>query len=187
MLTNSPSGFYDLYKRMRLSLERLHWNFTSREISDPPEVLIISPGGVASTLFIKYVSGFLTVNCATDTDRVKHLLRRPTNVKKVILITGDSSEIISSLSRRGYLGVHSAKMGSPVGVLLRGGLQRLYFKTLVSRQRRYFERDPQATLVINYDDLWGACKKVANFIGVDELDFCKTFPSRVKRRNLSPS
>ena len=184
MDSNTPRDLVSLINRLRLALSRYSSNLTRHIEPDCPPVLIISPGGVASTALIEHISRFVMTNSPGDRDGLKHRLHPPSNAQKVILITGEPREVASSLRRRGYLGIHSAKMGSPLGVLLWGGLQQKHFETLVRWQRVNFSKDPTRCLVLNYEEVFESCKNVASFLELPLEDFCESFPRRKKRRVL---
>ena len=184
MDSNTPQDFISLINRLRLALSRYSRNLTGFTEPDCPPVLIVSPGGVASTALIEHISRFVLTNSPGDTDGLKHRLYPPSNARKAILITGEPREVASSLRRRGYLGIHSAKMGSPLGVLLWGGLQQKHFEKLVRWQRINFSNNPTRCLVLDYKEAFESCEKVASFLELPLNEFCENFPRRKERRVL---
>ena len=180
--SNSAKNVKDLVGRLRTAFGRMIWNRGKRSIAKAPEIVVISPGGVASTLLMKHLSTYVSVNSAGDRDGLKHLARPPSNVNKAILITGNAEEVAKSLRKRGYLGIHAAKMGSPLGVLLSGKAQEKHFQRLVRNQRKNFESSGSSTLVIDYDNIWDSCSTIAEFAEITDAEFCNQFPSRKSRR-----
>jgi len=184
MDSNTPQNFFSLVNRLRLALSRFSLNLTGFTQPDCPPVLIASPGGVASTALMEHISRFVATNSPGDRDGLKHTLYPPSNAQKVILITGEPREVASSIRRRGYLGIHSAKMGSPLGVLLWGDLQQKHFEKLVRSQQVNFSTKPSGCLVLNYEEALESCEKIAVFLDLPLDDFCESFPPRRERRAM---
>ena len=182
MDSNTPRGLIDLVRRLRLAFSRLvrPW-WPSLEPQCPP-VLIVSPGGVASTALMEHIARFVSTNSPGDRDGLKHTIRPPSDVQKAILVTGNPREVAASLRRRGYLGIHSAKMGSPIGVLLRGDAQQEHFESLVKRQQLNFSQDTRHCLVLDYREAFESCRQVAEFLGLPVRKFCSSYPERRDRR-----
>ena len=184
MDSNGPKDLRDLALRLRLALSRSIWKLGPRRLDKPPSVLVISPGGVASTLVIQQVARHVDVNSASDRDGLKHLPRRPNNSVRALLITGDASAVTASLSRRGYLGIHCSKLGNPLGVLAPLRIQEAIFRREILQQRKSFSRSRHPTLVIEYDELWDDIGRIASFLSLEDTSFCEDFPAKTKRRNL---
>ena len=182
--SNRPKNLRDLTFRLRQALSRAVWKLGSRRLKNPPSVLIVSPGGVASTLVIQQLAPYVDVNSASDRDGLKHLPRRPNNPVRVLLITGDASAITASLSRRGYLGIHCSKFGNLLGVLAPLRTQEAIFRREIRQQRKSFSRSRHPTLVIEYDELWDDIGRIASFLSLEDTSFCEDFPAKTKRRNL---
>jgi len=184
MYSNSPRNLKDLIERLKLAWSRHPaWSGKFSNQNCPP-VLIVSPGGVASTELMKHIARFVETNSPVDKDGLKHRIQPPSNLSKAVLITGDPREVSSSLRRRGYVGIHSAKMGSTLGVLLRGNAQQTYFERLVLRQRQNFSHQSQECLVLDYGEAFEACEKLAEFLEIPVDEFCSNYPRRRERRKL---
>lgn len=184
MDSNSPKDVSDLFWRLRQAGSRLAWKLGKKNVTNPPTLVVISPGGVASTLLISELSKFVQTNSSGDSDGIKHLAQRPQNVEKVILLTGDAGTVTKSLSRRGYLGLHHAKMGNPLGVIMSGRLQEAMFRRAVRKQRRHFANAGGSTLVVDYEEMWGHLPAIADFAGIDSELFVRGFPPQNERRQL---
>ena len=182
MDSNTPRSFVDLVTRLRLAFSRLACSRRPPLEPQCPPVLIVSPGGVASTALMEHIARFVSTNSPGDRDGLKHTIRPPSDVQKAILVTGNPREVAASLRRRGYLGIHSAKMGSPIGVLLRGDAQQEHFESLVKRQQLNFSQDTRHCLVLDYREAFESCRQVAEFLGLPVRKFCSSYPERRDRR-----
>lgn len=182
MDSNHPRGLADLTHRLRLAVSRKATVCLGFLEPPTPQVLVVSPGGVASTSVMEQIARFCETNSPGDGDGLKHIIRPPRKAKKMVLITGEPREVASSLRRRGYLGIHSAKMGSVLGVMLRGNLQEHYFRWLVRRQRENFAQDKRKCLVLQYGEVFESCKKIADFLNLPSEEFCRDYPARRARR-----
>jgi len=182
MDSNYPRGLVDLTLRLRLAVSRKAMVCLGFLEPPTPQVLVVAPRGFASPAVMEHIARFCDTNSPGDGDGLKHIFRPPGKAQKMVLITGEPREVASSLRRRGYLGIHSAKMGSVLGVLLRGNLQENYFKRLVRRQRENFAQDTRKCLVLQYGEVFESCKKIADFLSLPSEEFCKNYPARRARR-----
>jgi hypothetical protein len=153
---------------------------------DMPEVLIISPGGVATTTLILQVARFRRVNASDDSDGLKHLPRPPRRAQagdlRHVFVTGPQEDIVRSIARRHWLEAQSANLGSPLGVVLRGRWQRAAFAAAVRRQYRNWTRAGlQHLLVLDYEKIWESAEQLAAFLGITEPEFLTSFPRRRDR------
>lgn len=167
---------------MKLAVTRLAWSRGKRLVSSPPQVAVISPGGVATTMLISHLSTFLQVNASNDSDGIKHLPRRPSNIRKVIYLAGNTNDVVRSLNRRTYTNKQLAKLGSPIGLMFRGKTRDRQLAIAVRKQQHYFETDTRSTLVIAYDELWDELPRIAEFLDIEPSAFARSFPPRRPRK-----
>lgn len=148
-----------------------------------PELLVCSPGGVATTVLMRHLKHFKTINNPGDSDGFKHPPRPPRNYKKILYVSGNPEKIFLSISRRGWLQSQSSKLGSLAGVLLRGKCQEIAFKRAVMKQERLFNPDDNepGILIVHYDDIWDRVPEIAEFAGIDDPKFIAEFPPRIRR------
>lgn len=166
----------------KLAVTRLAWSRGKRLVSSPPQVAVISPGGVATTMLISHLSTFVQVNASDDSDGIKHLPRRPLNIRKVIYLTGSVDDIIRSLNRRSFADRQLAKLGSPIGLVLRGKSRDRQLAIAVRKQQHHFETDTRSTLVIAYDELWDEVPRIAEFLEIEPRAFARSFPPKRNRK-----
>ena len=87
------------------------------------DLLIVSPGGVATTTLINYLKLYKKVNDENDRDGYKHLNKFPFISKadlKILYIYGNYEKIYNSLKRRNIFQSQMVKLGCPLCYLLRG-------------------------------------------------------------------
>ncbi len=151
------------------------------------ETLIISPGGVASTMLIEHVGKFKVANSAGDNDGLKHLPLPPDQELDipVLLITGDADSIIDSLEHRGYLEPNAVKLGSRSFFLVPRSLRRATMRRAISGQKKNWITSSNSVLVVEYKTLWDRKKDIALHLGIDNGDFVSTFPTRKNRESAS--
>ena len=155
------------------------------------EVFIISPGGVASTMLLEYLSHYVSTNCPHDADGFKHLPFPPAWLKetgqKVIFISGDIDSICRSVEGRGWLARQGAKLGSFGAILFTilflAPLARVFFKLAVRRQiyrwRAWCASETDQGLFIQYAEIWSSVERIAEFCGIKDPGFVNSFPKYV--------
>ncbi len=154
------------------------------------EVLVVSPGGVATTFLLNYLNGFVSVNDPHDGDGLKHLpglpLMREGEGVKVLFISGDPNDVYASIKRRGWVEVQGAKLGSLMTVVLRGGFQKyMFIRSVKAQERRWRQCGVRDLLFIDYDEIWENVEKIGKFIGIDDEGFVKNFPPKRPRKSKS--
>lgn len=185
-------------------LQSLRWAFRKwnllfslavrRKLTSPPppdrwpNVLIVSPGGVATTMLIEHIGQFTVTNLPGDSDGLKHLPRPPrwaSEIEKVIFVYGDRSEVYLSIKRRGWVGKQGAKLGSLLAATFPGAIARLAFITAVGKQieswNHWCSLHPERRLFLTYDEIWQSCEKIGDFCGIEDKNFVETFPRRENR------
>lgn len=157
-----------------------------------PTTLVISPGGVASSFLIDYLSKFLTLNDIDDRDDIKHLPRLSSewlSTKKVLYIYGDPDDVYRSIARRGWVDIQGAKLGCVLCQFTFGSLQALMFKKAVQRQIDrfcgYANKRPENVMAISYNDIWAAAPRIKAFFEINDDDFLQNFPPRKERTSLA--
>ena len=171
-----------------LAVKALTRRFMS--VSEPDnslDVLIVTPGGTASTAMIEHISKFLPVNNINDSDGLKHqpfpprwLSKNPQT--KVIFIDRDVSKIIASLERRGYVKEQLAKLGSFGGCFAGTQSAKNMLKAAIDRQRQNWHNHPSANILfIEYETLWDKIETMRKFLGITDERFVNFFPRNEKR------
>ena len=152
------------------------------------DVIVVSPGGVATTFFIKYLRNFKRVNDPDDIDRLKHTARPPffTGNTKFIYLHGDPKSIILSLERRGYLQYQIQKNGTFLTKEIKNlndylstnkDLLRLN-KSLTAWKKA--EALSKNILTVHFNDLWSKKHLWANFLELSEAQI-SSFPDQRPR------
>jgi len=160
-----------------------------RSIED--ELLIVSPGGVATTMLISYVSRYVKINHAHDLDRKKHLSNSGVIGKitrsKILYIYTDPEDIKNSIIRRGWFYKQAGKLGC-YKCFFDYNKRNVYFMESVKRQKELFKNidkhNGNKILFIDYNDLWVRKKEIMDFFGIEDNDFVLNYPKR-KPRNIS--
>lgn len=152
------------------------------------DVVVCSPGGVATTTFLNYLSEYVKTNCPDDGDSLKHV-PRPENILlceyffgKIIYIYGDPEVIVDSLERRKYVRAQGSKLGCLSAALLplplaRKGLAR----AIVSQINSFLSASDDRLLCVEFNEIWEKKAELANFIGVSQELFVDNFPPRRSR------
>lgn len=176
-----------LFHRFRLVILALR-----RKFSDPfqlqvyPGVLVVSPGGVATTMLIQHISRFSSVNCKNDSDGLKHLPHPPrldSNVR-VLFIYGDVETSCRSIVRRGWLAEQSAKLGAILPLVMPSYFAENLFKAAIQRQINRWQEFCKCqgnTMCIHYDELWDRIQDIGGLIGIRNEEFVSQFPARRER------
>ena len=112
-------------------------------LSEELDVLIVSPGGVATTFLLRYVSKFMKTNDINDADGLKHIIpaadfKFRKNLK-VIYLTGDLPDIEQSLVKRGWLFEQYIKLGGNLSNFYKSKEIKRHFRDLASNQLKIFE------------------------------------------------
>jgi hypothetical protein len=184
----------------RKILRRILWQVRRKFLFDRDYIstdvanMVISPGGVGTSLVMAHLSQFIQINDPHDQDGIKHLHRLPDawlGRKRVLFIGGDADTIYRSILRRGWLGVQSSKLGCPLCRIPIRPLQKRLFKRAVRVQQERFEQYPTGyVLTINFDELWDRIYEIGAFFGIENDAFGRDFPPReeavqFRRRQLA--
>lgn len=149
-----------------------------------PEFLVVSPGGVATTMLIDYLSHYVSLNDKDDEDGLKHIPNLPRSIGdsvKTIYVYGDSEDIYESIRRRGWVDLQGAKLGCPLCVLSRGHLQKKLFQRAVDRQIYYFLNVKKNVMALRYEDIWDSTEEIRSYLGIEAPEFVESFPPRKQR------
>lgn len=149
---------------------------------------VVSPGGVASSMLLRHISGFIDSNLPNDADGLKHLPRFkqvPAGSDKVIYLAGNPLSVIKSLERRGYHRLHIIKLG--LGPRLAATkLWRPVLYGLIIRQHVSFKiasmLNPRKVLVVSHDELWEKKDQIGQFLELKDHKFTNTFPEKKRRK-----
>jgi hypothetical protein len=154
----------------------------------PLDVLVVTPGGAASTCLLKHISRFVTVNDCNDADGFKHMPFPPlwfgAKLKtRVIFVDRDIAQTLQSLERRGYIYEQLAKLGSVIGCILPPTFAKRALIKAISRQKRHWQTAKSADVMfVNYESLWEQADKIAAFLGIANSSFVHDFPRRDQSR-----
>ena len=152
---------------------------------DRIDAVVISPGGVGSTLLIDQLRPHVRVNSRDDEDHLKHLPRLPDRFPdrlRIIFIHGDVEDVVHSIHRRGWTARHGSKLASVESVIASGSAQTEALRRAVERQIEWFARcDRPGLLRVRYEELWDRLDEIATFLGIDAEAFRAEFPSRHPR------
>ena len=125
--------------RVHYSVEALKNRFSTCIVPEEIDGIVVSPGGVASTMIINHLSQFITVNDPGNQDGLKHHATSPKEQPigvPALLITGDPQEIVKSLSRRDYLPHQAIRLASMSFLLVPATMRRARFNRALDRQYR---------------------------------------------------
>lgn len=151
------------------------------------DVIVCSPGGVATTTLLTYLTKFSRTNSPKDLDGLKHvpspevLLGSRSFSGRILYIYGDPETILRSIDRRGWVRLQGAKLGSLSSVLLPMPMARRSFKRAVEQQIAAFKQSSDERLLcVEFDALWDQKREIARFLGLEE-EFACGFPERQER------
>lgn len=146
--------------------------------------LVISPGGVASTMMIEHLGQFITVNAPDDSDGLKHRPHPPRatdNAVPALVLVGDPAAVARSLAARDFHYAQCIRLGAIGGVLTAHGGGAPRVANTMRRLRRNWERDWPKTLVIDYEEMWDRKHDIAEHFGIVHPHFVEEFPVRRER------
>jgi hypothetical protein len=146
-----------------------------------PACVICSPGGVAATALIDYVSKNIRVNSSQDSDGLKHLpTPRMLGSSKVLFISGNPDKVVKSLARRRYLAAQAVKLGGLRVFLLapRGEELRNLVLELIERQEQHFLGRGKNVLIVRGEELYSSGKEIAEFFDIRDERFVTGYPIR---------
>jgi len=183
--------------RRILSSLRARWNlFRCSYVSPLPEVIVNSPGGVATTFFMDFVRKHKSTNHPGDKDGLKHLPGVPRirpNVRYLYLY-GDPAGAVISLARRGFLDYQIRKNGtwmpcteihSPEAYL-QAGKDLLRLIPLKDAWQGAMETNPSQVMIIPYDSLWDRMEEWGDFLKLSPQALEQFPPRRERRPHSSP-
>lgn len=150
-----------------------------------PEAVIISTGGVGTTMLMEHCNRFITVNSTGDWDGLKHLPNLPHSFPPtvpIIYVYGEPDAVYASIKRRGWLGKQGSKLGCPSCFLTFGGLRKRLFLNAVGRQITAFrDLERPRTLRLHYEQLWDNTQAIADALNIQDPAFVASFPERRAR------
>jgi hypothetical protein len=159
------------------------------------EVIIVSPGGVATTTLIKHVSQFVLTNDGSDADGLKHIPSLPESFEysetPIIFIAASSTEAaIASLRGRGMLRIQATKLSPHSADLLKVLFVRNRHLDdrvagMIALQREQFEESARRgrVLVVEREALFESATRIQRFLGVEDDSFSRRFPRDRKLAN----
>ena len=182
-------------RRFKKTLKHISIYFGSRknrEVGDL-DVVICSPGGVATTMLLEHIGCFLRTNDKDDRDTLKHvpdpelLLSDEKFRGQVIYVSGDLSSIVASIERRGWIRIQGAKLGSLSSVLLPESAAKKAFTQAVSGQVNAFTKCSDHRLMrMSFEEIWDNTERLSYFLGIEDPSFSTDFPQRKQRQSEHP-
>lgn len=170
------------YVRIALAAEK------NRDVGDI-DVVICSPGGVATTMLLQHFGCFVNTNDKDDLDTLKHvpdpelLLSDPKFRGRILYVYGDIRSTVASIDRRGWVRRQGAKLGSLWAVLLPQGAARHAFARAVSAQiEKFLNCKDQRLKAIRFEDIWESPQELSDFLGVEDPKFLENYPQRKRRQ-----
>lgn len=151
------------------------------------DVLVVSPGGVATTALMEYLALFFKINSPHDLDGKKHLPAPPSwflqSQTRVILLTGTESDIVFSLRRRGFLRIQAIKLGYSWAALISGKLLSSIISKAIRRQYCNWTNGVEQSrlLILDYNEIWSRSQDIAKFLGINSAQFLAAFPEQRTR------
>jgi hypothetical protein len=148
------------------------------------QVLVVSPGGVGTTMMLEHLQRFVRVNDPFDRDGLKHLPRPPkfrSEQTRTIFLFGQPDDIFDSLNRRGWVEGLGSLFGSFATVLSGPRGKRERFAAALARQREAWSAHRGAIMFIDYGELWDRLPELERFLELEVTDFLRTFPPRRSR------
>jgi len=151
------------------------------------EAIVVSPGGVGTTMLMEHMAKFKQVNSAGDEDGLKHLPQVPPSVQEVpVVFLTESPEIaIQSLASRKFLDANAVKLGSLLYFLVPHSFQNLFMRRAISRQERNWMNSEANVMRVSYGDLWERLPEIAEHLGVTDPSFVSSFPPQKPRTSGS--
>lgn len=135
------------------------------------DILVVSPGGVATTSLLEEIAQFcgLAANDPYDRDCLKHQLKPPKRLSKntrVLYIFGNPVQVAGSLERRGYLHSQASKLGA-IRYFFSGRQGREdAFNRALAHQKRAWTQLGTRCLAIHGDDMWDELPLIEDFVGL---------------------
>lgn len=148
------------------------------------EGLVVSPGGVATTMLLEHLGQFINVNALGDEDGLKHRPRPPRNTQVTVpalVVVGNPAVLLRSLEARGLTRHQFIRLGSFSGALVPFGDRVACMARSMWRLRRQWESSWPRTLVVDYDEIWDRVNDIAQHFGVSDRRFVQDFPPKLKR------
>jgi hypothetical protein len=153
------------------------------------QVLVVSPGGVGTTMLLEHLQRFVRVNDPFDRDGLKHLPRPPkfrSARTRTVFLSGPPDDIFDSLNRHGWVEGHGSLFGSFATVLSSPQRKRERVAAALARQREAWSAHRGEIMFVDYGELWERLPELERFLGLEQTDFQRTFPQR-RRRTLAQS
>lgn len=150
-----------------------------------PRVLVVSPGGVATTMLLKHINRFTDANEPFDLDGWKHIPVPPKQSQKIIYVYGDLDIICANAELRDWIPRQGAKLGQPLCAFTAGKIRKTLYRRAVERQMRAFLTFP-TVFKVQYDELWTRIPEIGDFLEINDPAFVATFPARRERLTVLP-
>lgn len=162
-----------------------------QSLKQAPSTLIISSGGCASTTLISHIGKFCNVNCANDSDGLKHLpnpnVLTVCRDTKLLYIYDDPKVVLQSIIRRGWLRRHGAKLcGFRIYFANREAAKKQLFEALVAQHESVMKfqllNGEEKCRTQPFHSIWSNKHELSDFLSIDNPSFFLDFPRQKKRR-----
>lgn len=160
----------------------------NREVGDI-DVVICSPGGVATTMLLEHCGTFLRTNDKDDKDTLKHVPDPDVFLSgykfrgRILYVYGEINATVASIERRGWVRIQGAKLGSMAAVILPHTAARNAFERAVAAQIKTFLdcKDPRL-MTMRFESIWENTERLSDFLGIEDPKFLEKFPQRKRRQ-----
>lgn len=167
--------------------EALKTRFSACIVPEEIDGIVVSPGGVASTMIINHMSQFITVNDPANQDGLKHRSASPKEQPigiPALLFTGDPQKIVKSLSQRDYLPHQAIRLASMSFFLVPATMRTGRFNRALDRQYRSRVKNYSHLLVIRFGEIRDRKEEIAKHFGINDPTFLMNFPLKEKRKSI---
>ena len=179
--------------KMCSMLYKSRLNFIDHD--DVKPCLIISPGGVASSMLMLHTLRFADINDASDADCLKHIPYPVPKLGKsrILYLYDDPETIYESLRRRDIHRLHIAKLGAGIWPLLyllprwmlnnfmSQPIRKLLLSAIRVQIRAFREYDSDLVLCVKHEDIWKRREDIAKHFGITDPAFIRDFPQKRSR------
>jgi hypothetical protein len=146
--------------------------------------MVVSGGGVSTTMLMRHLSGYVQVNSPDDQDGVKHSRKFPKWAAKsrVIFIRGAHGPQVSSLLRRGIGRIQLFKLrGFAALFTLPRNVPAALTRAMARQAKEFSRHEGDSLLIIDYPDYFSNISVLADYLGLGDTDFEESFPKFTKK------
>ena len=150
------------------------------------DLIVISPGGVATTSFLHYFETLLKTNSKTNADGIKHSFSIPIiedKTKILFMYSKSTRRVIKYLKFKNYYLLHSYYMSSPLSILFDNQkIGEYFFKKRMRQQiKNFVDSENKNVLCLAYPDFFYKKNKIKKFLNLTDKQLVN-FPKYSKRK-----